>query len=731
MENKITEFLGKHHLKAAIQEMQKYASDFTEVRAAERLENISDDYRLMLDFMHRGFKDEQRDGMFKQLTHRLYMLEKDMMLAEDIRKKSLFNEAHVQASRKHWEQDLIRYSLENFVSSSALLSLKEDDSSKEEQDLYKRHHEFMSVLFRKIWLSYQWNEAQASFVESLLLSPTIDSRDVQLMVSALTLANMTQFDILKFRTLIRVHQHASDEYARQRALVGVAFSLNIQDPDSYDEQKALLAEWLTDETVCRELLELQIQVIYCLNAESDNKKIHSDIMPTLMKNSHLHMTRLGIEEKEDDSLEDILDPGAADRAMEELETSMKRMMDMQKAGSDIYFGGFSMMKNYPFFLDMANWFTPFYLEHPALNDAIVKIGSPGLMKNLVNHGPFCDSDKYSFSLAMSTVIHQMPASIREMMGSSEVFGPIQSLGERTSKPYIRRSYLQDVYRFFRLFPKRGDLENPFFPKQKETKYARFLFFAAPILQGSPLERHVVELGNFLLKQHRMAELNAVVANFNNYDIVASVHGNEKEQAAFLVLKAVSHECLSENTLACKDYEQVLTLNPHHLHALKSLARMRFLAGDYEGASSCYAQLLSLQPDKKSHALNYSATLLKLGKAEEAMQHIYKLDYEHPDDANVQRVKAWGLMSQGKLEQARSVYETLCKGSQQAVADYLNAGYCEWLSGNVSKAVEWFSHYCEQQKDEHFDIQTDFENDAAFLHAHGISDIDMMLMHELL
>jgi hypothetical protein len=86
MENKITEFLGKHHLKAAIQEMQKYASDFTEVRAAERLENISDDYRLMLDFMHRGFKDEQRDGMFKQLTHRLYMLEKDMMLAEDIRK---------------------------------------------------------------------------------------------------------------------------------------------------------------------------------------------------------------------------------------------------------------------------------------------------------------------------------------------------------------------------------------------------------------------------------------------------------------------------------------------------------------------------------------------------------------------------------------------------------------------------------------------------------------------
>ena len=124
-------------------------------------------------------------------------------------------------------------------------------------------------------------------------------------------------------------------------------------------------------------------------------------------------------------------------------------------------------------------------------------------------------------------------------------------------------------------------------------------------------------------------------------------------------------------------------------------------------------------------------LAAVGKVLDPLRRERRAADEHPDDANVQRVKAWGLMSQGKLEQARSVYETLCKGSQQAVADYLNAGYCEWLSGNVSKAVEWFSHYCEQQKDEHFDIQADFENDAAFLHAHGISDIDMMLMHELL
>ena len=51
--------------------------------------------------------------------------------------------------------------------------------------------------------------------------------------------------------------------------------------------------------------------------------------------------------------------------MEKLEASMKRMNDMQRQGSDVYFGGFSQMKRFPFFSVVANWFMPFYLHHPA------------------------------------------------------------------------------------------------------------------------------------------------------------------------------------------------------------------------------------------------------------------------------------------------------------------------------------------------------------------------------
>ena len=237
--------------------------------------------------------------------------------------------------------------------------------------------------------------------------------------------------------------------------MGIAFSIN-GEADFFGEQKQLILSLLQDDQVCRELLELQMQVVYCLNAENDNRTIQKDIMPSLLKNNSFEITRFGIIEKEDDPMEDILNPGAADQAMEEMEKTVGRMMEMQKAGSDIYFGGFSMMKNFPFFHDVANWLTPFYKENPALNDIVDKLSGTQLMDNIVDNGPFCDSDKYSFSFAITSVIDHLPKNVKEMLGSAEALGPVMHENEMQTPAYIRRMYLQDLYRFFRLFPRRAD-----------------------------------------------------------------------------------------------------------------------------------------------------------------------------------------------------------------------------------------------------------------------------------
>ena len=58
-------------------------------------------------------------------------------------------------------------------------------------------------------------------------------------------------------------------------------------------------------------------------------------MPDLIKNNNLKIGPFSIEEREDDPMEDILNPEASEQRMEKLESTFGRMMDMQKQGSDI------------------------------------------------------------------------------------------------------------------------------------------------------------------------------------------------------------------------------------------------------------------------------------------------------------------------------------------------------------------------------------------------------------
>ena len=131
---------------------------------------------------------------------------------------------------------------------------------------------------------------------------------------------------------------------KQRALVGWVFVLN-REQVLFPEQSRLVREACEEERTVTDLLDMQKQIIFCMKADEDYEHIRRDIMPTLIKNNNLNITRQGIiTEKEEDPMEDILDPGAADRRMEEMEESIQKMINMQRAGSDIYFGGFSQMK---------------------------------------------------------------------------------------------------------------------------------------------------------------------------------------------------------------------------------------------------------------------------------------------------------------------------------------------------------------------------------------------------
>lgn len=721
--NEIPHLLKNRQLKAAIEQLKACAPIYKEVNAAERIERIADDYSRMLDYMERGYKDDSRATLYEKLRRETYRLDADMTLLDTYRSTSFFSNALYQANKARWDEEIISFTLENFVSDVAMLSLEPEETRLEKsRQLHRRHGQFMEVLFRKLWLAFMWTEHEAQFWERLLLSPTIDSNDAQLLVSALTLSLLQQYDVRKFRTLVNIYCNTNDQRLRQRALVGWAFNMDA-DTTLFPEHNELIGQLCNDEAVGRELLELQMQVFFCLNAEQDRDRIQKDIMPTLLKNNNLKITRFGIEEKEDDPMQDILDPGAADRAMEEMENTVGRMMDMQKKGVDIYFGGFSMMKSFPFFGDMAHWFTPFYKEHTALNNINDKLRGTVVMDSIVENGPFCDSDKYSFALAVTQVIDRLPDNMKELLASSDMLGPVAPKEETQTAAYIRRMYLQDLYRFYRLFPQRDLLPSPFDAKGHAAIKA--FFYTLKALKNTRVEDNVTELATFLANHNRMKELHQLCSNFL-YD-----NSNSKltSDVRLLILAAKACE-MADNGKAGKLYEKALELDNDNETALRGLGQRAFEQEDYEKAEQYYSRLVELNP-KKSHQLSYCITLLKNKKTEEAMKAIYKLDYEHPDDLNVRRAKAWGLMQQGRLQQAQEEYAAITADSRAVDADLLNSGYCEWFLGNIHAALDCFRNYIAMKNEKDYELKDDFEHDRDTLSEHGISEMDMVLMLDLI
>ena len=592
-----------------------------------------------------------------------------------------------------------------------MLELEPPHTRKEkEKTVHLKHHNLLKDWFDYLLQSPLWSAEQAEGMEQLLLAPTIDTRDQQLLVCGITLGVVNCFDPLKLKVLVNVYKQTGDEYVRQRALVGWVLALGDQIlPVLYQEELQAVETLLEDEAVCQELVELEQQIYFCMNAEKDNQTLQQEIIPELLNNSNFRVTRNGIEEIEDDPMEDILHPDVEERRMEKVEESYRRMQDMQKQGSDIYFGGFSQMKRFPFFRDAINWFVPFYMEHPGVAEVTDRLASNRFLKLMMNSGPFCNSDKYSFLLAFSQVMERMPKNVIEMLERGEATIEDVMSKETMTPAFIRRTYLQDLYRFYRLYSNRGQFRNPF-----SMRFS--LFFGNTIFSRTRLAPYFGEIVSSLMKLKRIQEARSVLNNTDEsqWDLrfyllcgyIAQNHGG------MFVCGEVG-EC----------FLKALELDPKNERALYGIAKQRFLEEDYQGALGYYEQLLALQPEKRSYLLNHAVCLTKLLRYQDALKELYQLNFERPDDNRVNKVLAWTLTCDGRYEQAVKIYQQLV-GDNVQMEDLLNYGYCLWFSGNISDAVDCFHRYLKETGE---GKHTVLESESELIKEKGITEAEQQMM----
>lgn len=682
------------------------------------LEAVKNDYQLMVDYMERGFTDDKRASLYLSLLQRLYRVAADLEISWRCKNVIVYVDAFRISDHLNTSHDFIRSVLESFVSDVAMLSLlPEAERTEKAKDLYDRHQVFVNRLFNTLWTSCQWSDDDCAFYTGLMLSPMVDVVDQQLLVSAVTLGAMNQFDINKFKALTTVYQQSTDERVRQRALVGWVLSV-FEGMDIFPEQDEIIRKLCENKDTIRELYTLQIQFFYSQDTEKDNEKLQRDIMPYLVEGSNITIGRLGIVEKEEDSLENILNQDAEDKRMEQMEEKVRKMMEMQKQGSDIYFGGFRQMKRFPFFNDLANWFTPFYIDHPALRTTIERIGQPNILETITNQGNFCESDKYSLAFAMESIINQIPGNIKEMMGSEGAFAPMGTTLDKSNPTYICRAYIQDLYRFFRLYRSSNELINPFIDNHKSSFVADTFFFVYKSFIGTGLDEYKMRLALYLYKHKNMDKLVELMSTFH------------VEDANYNILMGYINLYFGKPDVAYQIFNMVLQEDTENQWALKGMARAAMDCEDYDTAEHTYSQLLRLEPDNINYAVKRCVTLLKTERYAEAREELFRLDYQYPDNMNVKRVFAWTMLLDKSLDKASQLYDLILSDAPMA-EDYLNSGYCWWAKGNIGQAKNSFQAWITMTKGNKDRLLEEIRNDQKVLDLYGITEIDCLLMVNLI
>lgn len=649
-----------------IQTLGKLLEQMPWLGFGEQLSAISDNYGYMKRYLQSGVDDKLRQSMYADMLSKAKQIASDSWLAIKLRSNNILQQLKTKGRKIDTDPADILATLQGFVQDIAMASIGLDNSEKAVSSIYMRHQTYLDNLFCSIVTNGNWSGSKAEDMTNVLLSPTVDIQDSMMLTSAITLAALISPDYHKIEALVKIYRNATDEHLRQRALAGWVFA-SLSCKLYRNDVERIIRPLMNDAVVRGEILEMAIQIVFCNNAEKDNEYLEKNVYPELIKNKDVTLHTRSVSEADEETLEDIINPDAADKRMDELEQSMRKITDMQKAGVDIYFGGFRQMKRFAFFYTVSNWFTPFNINHPVFEKISREVKDSSLLKLLLSSNSFCDSDKYSLILGMSSIFAKLPDNMKESV-PPELVGSA-AMGRKLSSADIRRLYLQDLYRFYKVFPQNIGLDD--------------IFKRYPLILGEEpfrtlMPQEVRTLVRFLVKRGE----NALPLMLSVFD-----EGNENDE----MLLAYIYMKRNDYGKAYKYYYNVYSHTPDNAKALKGAALTAFKAGDYSSACRLYDMLINEHGEQGlHHQLYYSMSMIKTGNVDQAVNCLFRLSFEYPDDAGIVRALALGLTLQGKVEQAINNYNTLKARGENTSSDNKALAYCYAYIGNWAKAVESLS-----------------------------------------
>ncbi|MDD4777153.1 MAG: hypothetical protein PHV53_02575 [Fermentimonas sp.] len=680
----IHDYIEDRQLKHAIDSVKELNEMQQNWTISEKIDELETNYKYMLHYLVEGKGDPEQHKIYDKLFRDIYTITDDTAESLLIRDSTsvFFERVRLMNVRTPVSVDEYRDIIIKQSDTSSFLELLDDGPEKESRKRQNAavHENSLSDMFYTVFVSPRANPDLIKSLHSFIDDEVIPVNDKCMLISALTLNIMQRFDAAKVLFMLDVCRNPDVEIAT-RAITGIIPIFQIYRkrwhlyPECIDRLKLL-----SDDTdFSRRFMTTIIGFIQAHETEKITKRLTEEIIPEMMKLSPMigkkikldeWMGESGLDEKNPEWQKILDESGLTDKLQE--------FSNLQLEGADVFHSTFSNLKNYPFFREMSNWFLPFDPQHSSLQKMFSNQQEGNqLIETMLGSSLMCNSDKYSLSFSIMMMPEQYRSMMINQLGAEGDEIKNMKEEELTLNPHqkeetVIKQYIQDLYRFFKLYARKSDFTDIF---------------------NLPLNYHEIEAFQSIVKQPRhMEKIALYYFEKNNFPEALSAYNMLAEMvpAKSEVWQKIGFckQMTADIRGALDAYLHADLIEDNNTWLLNRIAHCYRVLKETDTALEYYRRLEQFRPEDLNIQLNIGHCYLELKQYDEALNYYFKVELIDNNNTRAWRSIAWCAFLSRKFDIAQRYYSRILENKPNT-HDFLNAGHVELCLSNNSNAVKLY------------------------------------------
>ena len=708
--SRVIEFLEQKRLRDAFVELKHMSQSAMAWEISDEISRLEDSYKLMLNYATQGVDDPSRSVLYNNIVNDVRLLldrvarqrlavEEPTLYFNTLRCVQLRQNESIASLLDEYYKISDKASIYNMIVS--------DELNSQSQDSFEAKERLEQQIFNRIWVTFPFKNIDEETLISLFNSNNVSQHFQELIVSALLMGLIEYYDPRKLKILLVAYKSDYQEVS-VKALVAILLTMYMYS-NRINDEKLLnhIAAIKEDDKWNSDVKTAYIELVRTRDTERISKKMQDELIPEMLKlrpdiykkiNDSTAMIDMSSIEENPEWEEMLQKSGITDK--------IKELSQLQEEGSDVFMSTFSHLKTFPFFSEISNWFMPFSLDHSLVKRTL---GSDvSVIGDIIENAPFlCNSDKYSFLLSLGSIPqHQRQLMLSQFEQQREAISgagmSMMSLTQPGQRKNLINKYLQDLYRFFKLYRRKGEFFDLFAQQINLVNI--------PMLSDDLDDVDTLMLvAEFYFRRKYYSEA---------LDVYKSISEKVPPSAQIFQKIGYCYHQLGNIKSALTYYEQAELLNAESLWTLRRIAACYRSLNNPKMALSYYERIAKEKSDDLNVAMNIGHCYLELGEYNEAIKNYYKVEFLDEKSTRAWRPLAWCLLLSGDYDQSRAYYDRILSDNP-TMEDYLNMGHLALVKRDISLAIDYYKRSIDNDSSKIDTLINSLNKDESYLIKIGV------------